>query len=157
MTKITKSALAAELGISRARISQYSNMGMPIRSDGLLDREQCLDWIKRNVDPTTSSKGLFAADKAQTRNRRDDGDNPVDLALNAAVGSMFAIMPGIAAAAARHAGVGDEQIEKIWTIAHAMAMRQGDAVATQMLGLEPRGDTWPDIELCRKFTIGEKE
>lgn len=61
MTKITKVSLAAEFGVSRARISQYSKMGMPTLVDGRLDREQCLSWIKRIIDPTTNSKGLYAA------------------------------------------------------------------------------------------------
>lgn len=156
MTKITKASLAAELGVSRARITQYSKMGMPIRSDGQLDREECLAWIRRNVDPTTSSKGLFAADKAQTSNRRDDReerDNPIDMAMNAALASMFCCVPGIAVAAAREAGASDEQVAKIWSIAHAMAMRQGNSIMEDMLGMAPRGAIWPDLALCRKFTI----
>lgn len=52
MTITTKANLAAELRISRARISQYCTDGMPTRSDGRLDRETCLNWIKDHVRTT---------------------------------------------------------------------------------------------------------
>ncbi|MGD9657401.1 MAG: hypothetical protein AB7U61_07130 [Methylocystis sp.] len=123
---------------------------MPIRSDGKLDREKCLEWIRRNVDATTSSRGLFAAERTT---RGDDDDNPVVMAMNAAVGIMFATIPGIAAAAARQAGASDEQVERIWSIAHELAMRQGNLISSEVLRIEPRGDYWPDIELCRKFKV----
>src|SRR4051794_28611343 len=48
MSVTTKSALAAELGISRGRVSQYMRRGMPELPDGKLDRERCLRWIVRS-------------------------------------------------------------------------------------------------------------
>lgn len=50
MTITTKAGLAAELGISKARVSQYVQRGLPVRSDGKLDREQALYWIKSPKD-----------------------------------------------------------------------------------------------------------
>ena len=49
MTITTKAGLAAELGISKARVSQYVQRGLPVLSSGKLDREQALYWIKRNI------------------------------------------------------------------------------------------------------------
>jgi predicted transcriptional regulator len=57
----TKAGLAAELGISKARVSQYVQRGLPVRSDGKLDREQALYWIKRNIYYTLSSHGSTRA------------------------------------------------------------------------------------------------
>ncbi|MCJ2077893.1 hypothetical protein MKK68_19975 [Methylobacterium sp. E-016] len=49
MTIITKAALADELSISRARVSQYVAKGLPVRSDGKLDRSEALNWLHTNV------------------------------------------------------------------------------------------------------------
>ena len=46
MPIITKSALAAELGLSKGRISQYVTAGLPVRPDGKLDRDEALAWVK---------------------------------------------------------------------------------------------------------------
>src|SRR5438046_2758252 len=53
MAVITKAQLARDLGISKARISQYVLRGMPTLTEGRLDREICINWIKSNVLPTT--------------------------------------------------------------------------------------------------------
>jgi hypothetical protein len=47
---ITKAALARELGLSRARISQLCRTGLPVRPDGKLDRAKAVAWVKANVD-----------------------------------------------------------------------------------------------------------
>lgn len=46
---ITKAELARELNLSRARISQLSKMGLPVRPDGKLTRAEAMAWIKGNV------------------------------------------------------------------------------------------------------------
>lgn len=51
MAVISKSQLADELGVSRARISQYLNEGLPTLSNGKLNREQALNWITGNIIP----------------------------------------------------------------------------------------------------------
>jgi hypothetical protein len=43
----TKSKLAAELGVSAARVSQLCKRGMPTLEGGILDREAALRWISR--------------------------------------------------------------------------------------------------------------
>src|SRR3954470_1044598 len=48
MSVTSKSALANELGISKARVSQYVKRGMPVLLDGKLDREHALRWIARS-------------------------------------------------------------------------------------------------------------
>src|SRR4051812_6948759 len=47
MSVTTKSALAAELGITRGRVSQYVSAGMPVRADGKLNREEAIRWIAK--------------------------------------------------------------------------------------------------------------
>lgn len=49
MTIITKAALADELSISRARVSQYVKAGLPVRSDGRLNRADALNWLNSNA------------------------------------------------------------------------------------------------------------
>jgi phage terminase Nu1 subunit (DNA packaging protein) len=46
---VTKAELSRILGLSRARVTQYANMGMPVLSDGKLDLAACLDWLSQNV------------------------------------------------------------------------------------------------------------
>src|SRR4051794_20806 len=47
MSVTSKSALAAELVITRGRVSQYVSAGMPTLADGKLDREAALRWIAK--------------------------------------------------------------------------------------------------------------
>jgi len=61
MTITTKASLAAELGISKARISQYVQRGLPVLRSGKLDREQALYWIKSHIYYTLSSHGSTRA------------------------------------------------------------------------------------------------
>src|SRR4051794_17478814 len=61
MTITTKAGLAAELGISKARVSQYVKRGLPVLTSGKLDREQALHWITRNTYYTLSSHGSTRA------------------------------------------------------------------------------------------------
>ncbi|SER58285.1 hypothetical protein SAMN05216548_12710 [Faunimonas pinastri] len=73
MTVITKAALAAELRVSKPRISQYCKRGLPVRGDGKIDREAALNWINRYcVSQTSADKG---ANRAQ-RIVREGGVKP---------------------------------------------------------------------------------
>ena len=49
MTIISKAVLAAELKVSKSRVSQYLRAGLPERSDGKIDRESALNWIALNL------------------------------------------------------------------------------------------------------------
>lgn len=63
MAVISKSQLADELGVSRARVSQYVNEGLPTLSSGKLDRDAALNWITGNIIPVDyeSDKGTMRA------------------------------------------------------------------------------------------------
>ena len=50
-TVITKADLARELNLSRARISQLCQIGLPVRPDGKLNRAEALAWVKANHCP----------------------------------------------------------------------------------------------------------
>jgi hypothetical protein len=43
---ISKSQLAREIGVSKARISQLVSAGLPVRADGKIERILALNWIK---------------------------------------------------------------------------------------------------------------
>lgn len=72
MAITTKSALAAELSISKARVSQYVKQGLPVRPDGKLNRDEALNWIKRNqLSQGYEDKGVNRARKlAEDRPKR---------------------------------------------------------------------------------------
>jgi hypothetical protein len=71
VTVITKAALAAELAISKARVSQYVAEGLPVRSDGKLDREAAVKWIAENhVDYAGQNRGVGRARKLSAERRR---------------------------------------------------------------------------------------
>lgn len=54
---LTKAELAEELTISRARVSQLVNLGMPVLPSGKVDLEECCRWIVDNLDPTNADRG----------------------------------------------------------------------------------------------------
>ena len=45
---VTKAELSRILGVSRARVTQYANMGMPVLSDGKLDLAACFVWLRQS-------------------------------------------------------------------------------------------------------------
>lgn len=53
MTKIvTKAMFAVRMGVTKARVSQYLQMGLPVRPDGRLDYERARTWVGANVART---------------------------------------------------------------------------------------------------------
>jgi hypothetical protein len=46
---VTKAALARELGISRQRVGEFVELGMPVRPDGTLNRARARAWVRANV------------------------------------------------------------------------------------------------------------
>ncbi len=77
MAITTKAALAAELKISKARVSQYVKAGLPVRSDGKLNREQALNWIKRTQSrQAVEVKGVAPARKPATDRPRNLWEAP---------------------------------------------------------------------------------
>jgi hypothetical protein len=49
-TIVTKAELARKLQLSRARISQLCNLGLPTLPDGRIELQAALDWIDSHVD-----------------------------------------------------------------------------------------------------------
>jgi hypothetical protein len=64
-TIITKAQLAREVNLSRARISQLVARGLPVRTDGRLDRGKALGWVTANRVPERGGWG-----EGQGRRRR---------------------------------------------------------------------------------------
>jgi hypothetical protein len=52
MEAISKTELARRLKISKPRVSQLVNAGMPVLPDGKVDAAAALDWIARRTDPS---------------------------------------------------------------------------------------------------------
>lgn len=48
----TKAAFARRVGLSRARITQYAAMGLPVTPDGKIEVGAALEWMSRVLDPT---------------------------------------------------------------------------------------------------------
>src|SRR3712207_34613 len=86
---VTKAELSRILGVSRARVTQYAHMGMPVLSDGKLDLAACLEWLSQNVflwnnrwldrgvfrlvhGPGISRRGSRATPMARPRTRNGD-------------------------------------------------------------------------------------
>lgn len=47
--QISKADFARMLGVSKARVSQYVAQGLPVLSDGTLDKVLSERWVKSNV------------------------------------------------------------------------------------------------------------
>jgi hypothetical protein len=116
MTIVTKAALAAELGISRPRVSQYVQRGMPVRADGKLDREVAVQWVADNhLTVRPNDKGATRARKiakekpgrpARRAPRRPETEPQTsDVMLLNAVAEMVAKAGPVAAAMAIELGL----------------------------------------------------
>lgn len=83
MTITTKAALADELGVTRARVSQYVKAGLPVRVDGKLDRDAALNWIalnnrSLNTDDRGAVRAASLVRKARSAVRKPQPD-PIDV------------------------------------------------------------------------------
>jgi hypothetical protein len=77
MAITTKSALAAELGITKARVSQYVRRGLPVRSDGRLDRTSALNWLAQHqIGVAGEDKGANRAHEIVRRERQAKSAKP---------------------------------------------------------------------------------
>ncbi len=57
VASITKAAFARELEISKARVSQLLQMGLPVLPNGRLDRGAALQWYRDNIIPPMLKNG----------------------------------------------------------------------------------------------------
>ena len=51
MHVVTKAELAEELRVSRPRVSQFIDRGLPVRPDGRIDLKIACRWIVANCEP----------------------------------------------------------------------------------------------------------
>jgi hypothetical protein len=84
---VNKSELAAELRLSRGRISQLLKAGMPERPDGRLDRESCIDWYRSHVLRRAPLE--FVASPPATNGADAGPDLPAGSGTAAAAGSLI--------------------------------------------------------------------
>ena len=118
MTIVTKAFLAAELGVTKARVSQYVKQGMPVRKDGKVDRDDAVKWISafspadgrpqhRGVNRATEIVKQSAATKA-AKIRSDSATLPGD-AEQLALADLIGKLKSIVAYAVVHSG-GDPKL-----------------------------------------------
>ena len=87
---VSKSQLAQELGVTRGAVTGYIRRGIPVRSDGKLNRAEALAWIRGRVEPHHADRGAAVAadlseDAAEPESeRRGDGEGRKDLAVERA-------------------------------------------------------------------------
>jgi phage terminase Nu1 subunit (DNA packaging protein) len=71
---ISKSQLAQELGVTRGAVTGYVRRGIPVRSDGKLNRAEALAWIRGRVEPHHADRGAaLAAEAPEAKRRGGDG------------------------------------------------------------------------------------
>jgi hypothetical protein len=58
LTTIRKADLAHELGVRPSAVSNWVSRGMPVQGNGLLNREEALRWLNRNIEPQIGSRRL---------------------------------------------------------------------------------------------------
>lgn len=149
MAITTKAALAAELKISKARVSQYVKAGLPVRSDGKLNREDALNWINRTqLSQTYEDKGVVRARKlAADRPRLMRNAIPVD-GYDPEVALARDIIGSAEVAVAKSAIAAGASIEMAYVLSIMVASAL-DKVAANALGrLGHEG-------FARGFTVGE--
>jgi phage terminase Nu1 subunit (DNA packaging protein) len=76
LTTIRKADLAHELGVRPSAVSNWVSRGMPVQGNGLLNREEALRWVNRNIEPQIGGRKLKGGAKAgallrKTRKRGD--------------------------------------------------------------------------------------
>lgn len=68
---ISKAELARFMGLSRARITQLAQAGMPVLPDGRVNLKACLAWADRTLDPAkraaASGAGFVTVDPEDRR------------------------------------------------------------------------------------------
>ncbi|MCJ2048682.1 hypothetical protein [Methylobacterium sp. J-070] len=149
MAITTKAALAAELKISKARVSQYVKAGLPVRSDGKLNREDALNWIQRTqLSQTYEDKGVVRARKLAADRPRlmrnaflVDGYEPEVALARSIIGRAEAIV-------ARSAVEAGATVELAYALSVMVAGALDDAAAQ---ALEARGFEG----FAKGFTVGE--
>jgi hypothetical protein len=57
-TIVTKAELSRMLKVSRARVSQFVQLGMPVRDDGRLGTVVALQWVVGNIMPPDEGGGV---------------------------------------------------------------------------------------------------
>lgn len=167
MTITTKAALADELGISRARVSQYVRDGLPVRSDGKLNRDEALNWLNRNIRGlnTGADRGVNRAARlakpkpAQPKSAPQPHPQPVALTdlLRAAIVAMilrteavtaFAVIAAGGSAKTAYAAAGIARMEMMSAgsdVALACDVPDGDDGPLGTVAATPYPPDWPAL------------
>jgi phage terminase Nu1 subunit (DNA packaging protein) len=78
-TIVTKAQLAEELRVSRPRVTQYLQQGLPVREDGRINLAEALNWILANIEPADGGGAVEVA-RELLAGRANNGRNGDDSA-----------------------------------------------------------------------------
>ena len=145
----TKKQLAAELGITPSRVSQYVRDGLPVRLDGKINHLNALNWVKSNV---AGDAGVVAARLLSTKSESGPVDGAHARATDAA---LMALARKIVRSAGALVGISSH----LAGADRALAARTGEiasiaflleisdwlaACGVEPVASDPDGDIWPD-------------
>ncbi|WP_188904022.1 hypothetical protein [Caldovatus sediminis] len=103
---VTKAELAARLGVTRGRVSQWLAAGLPVGPDGRVPLLAALDWVLATLDG-----GRAAATRRAAAAWRDE---TIFLATaTEAVSAVLAEVPVAVALAAAEVGIGRAEAERL--------------------------------------------
>jgi hypothetical protein len=75
METLLKSEFAARLRVSKARVSQMIQMGLPLTTDGKVEVSAALNWIETHIDISHKDSAARRSDAA-ARRRSDAAPSP---------------------------------------------------------------------------------
>ena len=144
--EITKAELAGILEISRPRVTQYCQQGLPVLESGKIDRAAGLNWIARNVvgPAHERAKELLAAPMVPPGfGVLEKIKNPADAALILALLEMSTRVCALATLGAHEAGATREQCEKAGKVTACLFIHSAEAFIKETGIAISGGMLWP--------------
>ena len=141
---ISKTALAAAMGVDRAQPTRWAELGMPVLPDGRVDPEVAAAWVRANIDPTMRQTRSVGAGQERTgdRNRRI---NATDELTRLGLWLLAQRAPGMVAELAVEVGLPIATARQM----HDLARRRAAALADEVRGMMtlPAGELGPFVSI----------
>lgn len=150
MAEISKAELAELLEISRPRVSQYLQQGLPVLASGRIEREAGLNWIAKNVvgPAHERAKQLLAAPPIPPGfGVLEKISNPADAALVLGLLTMMMKIRALATLGAFEAGASREQAERAGQVTCLLFVNKAEAFLQEIRLDIPGGMFWPAPDL----------
>jgi|GEM_PF-6233514 len=146
MTEISKAELATILEISKPRVSQYCQQGLPVLASGKINREAGLNWIAKNVvgPAHERAKQLLASPTIPPAfGVLEKIKNPADAALVLGLLTMMMKIRALATLGAFEAGATQEQAERAGQVTCLLYVNRAEAFMDEIGLTIPGGMFWP--------------